>query len=361
MTMRPRTALLGCLVAVFLLPYPAARAGEPVSTGGAGLGQEVVTVDEGTEKVIFAALKFLASKQQPNGAWGLSDGKRHQVAMTGYTLLSFLAAGQLPQEGEYGKHVASGAEFLVSCVKPDGFIQAANSNMYGHGIASIALAELYGQTQDSELRSKLRKSVRLILACQNNQGGWRYAPRVGDADISVTVLQVVALRAALNAGIEVPQASIDRAVAYVRSCYHNDSTGGFTYQPHNNSPGFARTAAAIYSLQVCGQYDDPHVKKGSAYLNKALGTMLKSGRDEWFTYGHFYAAPAQYMVGGETWKAWYEKLRDFLVKNVKREGDVAFWEPKFDHGGHGQGELYVTAVYAMILAMPYHYVPLYQR
>jgi hypothetical protein len=203
--------------------------------------------------------------------------------------------------------------------------------------------------------------VRLILSCQNNQGGWRYAPRVGDADISVTVLQAVALRAALNSGIEVPQSAIDRAVAYVRSCYHNDSTGGFTYQPHNNSPGFARTAAAVYSLQVCGQYDDPQVKKGSAYLAKALPDMIKRQRDEWFTYGHFYAAPAQYMVGGETWKAWYTQLHDLLLKNVKRQGDAVYWEPQFDDGGHGQGPLYVTAVYTTILAMPYHYVPLYQR
>ena len=352
-----RVLLTGLLVGP-LLPLPVSRAGEPA---GAGLGQDVVAVDEGTETVIRGALKYLASKQSPNGSWGLDDGEKHHVAMTGYTLMAFMAAGHLPEEGEYGKHVAAGGQFLVECVKPDGFIQSSNSNMYGHGIASIALAELYGQTRNPQMRQKLQQVVKLILACQNNQGGWRYAPRVGDADISVTVLQVVALRAALNSGIEVPQASIDRAVAYVRSCYYNDSTGGFTYQPHNNSPGFARTAAAIYSLQVCGQYDDPHVKKGSEYLGKELDKILKEGRDEWFTYGHFYAAPAQYMVGGETWKAWYERVRDFLVKNVKRQGDVAYWEPQFDHGGHGQGILYATAVYTTILSMPYHYIPLYQR
>ena len=68
------------------------------------------------------------------------------------------------------------------------------------------------------------------------------------------MLQVVALRAARNGGLDVPQAVIDHAVKYVKSCYH-EATGGFGYQPHRE-PGFARTAAAIYSLQVCGLYDD---------------------------------------------------------------------------------------------------------
>src|SRR6185295_15942157 len=100
-----------------------------------------------------------------------------------------------------------------------------------------------------------------------NKGGWRYQPRPGDADISVTVLQVVALRAAKNGGLDIPQQTIDNAVQYVRRCF-DERTGGFTYQPGNRAPGFARTAAAIYSLQVCGAYDDPLVKAGAEFLLK---------------------------------------------------------------------------------------------
>ena len=90
--------------------------------------------------------------------------------------------------------------------------------MYGHGIGTIALAELFGQTRDQTLRPKLEKAVKLIVSCQNPAGGWRYAPRPNDADISVTVLQVVALRAAKNSGIDVPQQTIDNAIRFVKSC-----------------------------------------------------------------------------------------------------------------------------------------------
>jgi hypothetical protein len=225
--------------------------------------------------------------------------------------------------------------------------------MYGHGVASIALAELYGQNRTPVMRQKLDRIIKLIIASQNPEGGWRYRPIARDADISVTVLQVVALRAAKNAGLDVPQTTIDNAVKYVKRCYHPPS-GGFTYQP-NREPGFARTAAAIYSLQVCGLYDDEMVKRGSEYLFKNV-----KQQDQWFTYGNFYAAPAQYMIGGETWQKWYADLKDTLLKSVSTKGDLCYWDSKLDQG-KSVGQVYCTGVYAMILAMPYHYIPLYQR
>ncbi len=349
------------LVLAFVGPLRAAEpAKAPDKGSGAGLGQERVVVDPAAENAIRGALKYMASKQNGNGSWSASDGEKHEVAMTGYVLMAFLACGQLPDEGEYGKNVTSGVNFLLGAVKPDGFISyGGGTNMYGHGVATIALAEVYGQTRDVRIRPKLEASVKLIVGCQNDQGGWRYAPRKSDADISVTVLQVVALRAAKNGGLDVPQATIDRAVKYVRSCFEEQS-GGFAYQPRSG-PGFARTAAAIYSLQVCGQYDDPRVKRGSEYLFKHL-----NAERQWFTYGNFYAAPAQYMIGGETWERWYGDIKDQLLKTTEQgglmrvQGELISWDPKWDGGGR-VGTIYSTAVYTMILAMPYHYLPLYQR
>lgn len=346
-----RTILFLCVLSLVGRPLAAA----PPKEGGAGLGQDAVTVDDRTEVLIRGGLKYMASKQLPNGAWAAAEGEKHLVAMTGYVLMAFLATGNLPNEGEYGKNVAQGMEFLLNSVKPDGFIENGNTNMYGHGIATIALAEMYGQSPSSRLRAKLEQAIKLIIACQNDQGGWRYPPRVGDADISVSVLQVVALRAAKNSGLDVPQSTLDRAVKYVRECYHKAS-GGFTYQAGRGEPGFARTAAAIYSLQVCGLYEDPMVKAGSKYL-------MKNRNDrQWFTYGNFYAAPAQYMIGGDTWKEYYVQIRDLLVREARTQGEMVYWEPKLDGGGsRGAGPIYTTAVYTSILAMPYHYIPLYQR
>jgi hypothetical protein len=235
--------------------------------------------------------------------------------------------------------------------------------MYNHGIATIALGEVYGQTRDPSIRPKLERAVKLIIACQNPAGGWRYQPRVTpDADVSVTVLQVVALRVARNGGLDVPQATIDRAVAFVKSC-NDDATGGFGYQPQSRrAPGFARTAAAIYSLQVCGLYDDPMVKRGSDYLVDQMDKFQAGNKGQWFTYGNFYAGPAQYMIGGDVWAKWYASVKSILLApgNMNQAPDGSnFWKPL---GGDGPvNDVYATAVYTTILAMPYGYLPLYQR
>jgi hypothetical protein len=327
------------------------RAVDPVTGKTAPkLSVSDVKIDPAAEQVVQQSLKWLASKQQPSGAW---VGPPNSVAFTSYTLMAFMAAGQLPDEGEHGRTVARGLKYLLDSVRPDGFVGAQSDNvtMYAHGIGTICLGEMYGQTRDPQIKPKLQRAVKLIIDSQNNEGGWRYKPIKADADISVTVLQVVALRVAKNSGLDVPQATIDRAVGYVRKCF-NEKQGGFTYQP-GGAAGFARTAAAIYSLQVCGQYDDPLVARGSKYLFDRW-----NGDREWYTYGAFYAAPAQYMIGGDTWKRWYTQVSAELMKNVKRQGGMASWNPI---GGNGQNEVYATAVYTMILAMPYHYVPLYQR
>lgn len=316
-----------------------------------------VVVDNRTEEVILGALRFLQKNQNRNGAWyGLTDRERQfPIAMTGYALMAYQAAGHLPSEGPFGETVEKGARFLVESTSEEGLIGERNSGqyMYFHGIATIALAELYGQTSQANLRPALDRLIKVIVASQNDQGGWRYRPIVRDADISVTVLQVVALRAAKNSGLNVPQRTIDEAVEYVRSC-HNESTGGFSYQPGQGA-GFARTAAAIYSLQVCGKYDDPRVMTGSRYLNE----NYEPG-EKWFTYGNFYAAPAQYMIGGKTWKNWYRRIHKTLIDAAKHQGDLYHWDTKLDRG-EPVGPVYTTAVYATILAMPYQYIPLYQR
>ncbi len=314
-----------------------------------------VVVDAPTEAVINGALRFLAGQQQANGSWTAQGRKGdHPVAMTGYVLLCFMAAGNLPEEGDYARQVSAGMQFLLDSLQPDGTYRGVDGSkyMYNHGIATLALGELYGQTRSPAMRPKLERAIKLIVSTQSekgdNRGGWRYRPLPGDADISVTVMQVVALRAAKNGGIDVPQQTIDDAIEYVRRCKAGAS-GGFSYQAGHGPDGFARTAAAIYSLQVCGQYNDPLIPPASEYLfekNKPGG--------QWWTYGCNYAAPAQYMIGGATWKRWYGLMKEELLRTVRREGDLSYWTGDV-------GPVYCTAAHATILAMPWHYIPLYQR
>lgn len=348
----PCSALLALMAARAFAQEPTAAPAPAV----AAQTETPVTVDAPTEQIIHGALRWLAAQQQANGSWSVAPGRRgeHPVAMTGYVLMAFMTCGHLPEEGEYARQVRAGMEFLLDQIGVDGQFRGVDGGkyMYNHGIATIALGELYGQTRHPAMREKLERAIRLIISSQSeydrHRGGWRYQPRPSDADVSVTVLQVVALRAAKNAGLEVPQQTIDDAVDYVRRCAVGD-TGGFAYQAGQRSAGYARTAAAIYSLQVCGQYDDPLVQAGSRFLFNS-----RFERRHW-TYGSNYAGPAQYMIGGDTWRAWYEHMKQVLVPAVTRSGDQCFWADT------EVGPIYGTACFTTILAMPWHYMPLYQR
>lgn len=318
---------------------------------------EMPEVDPVTAKTIDASLAWLASQQQPNGSWGTGMPGREQYygAMTAYTLIAFMTTGNLPGEGPYGRNVEKGLNYLLSIILPDGQLRTNNQRhyMYSHGIVTLVLAELYGQTQNPEIRPALDRMVSVILRSQDHTGGWRYKPRPSGADISVTVVQAVAIRAARNVGVEVPQEVFENAVEYIRSC-KAPSQPGFDYQPGKDKPGFARTAAAIYSLQVLGNYDDPLILPGSGYLfdNRGGG---------WDAYGNYYAAPAQYMIGGDTWVRWYDTVRTHYLGNVTRAGQYCYWGNLAGGGRADSGPVYQTAVYTTVLAMPYNYLPLYQR
>ena len=106
---------------------------------------------------------------------------------------------------------------------------------------------------------KLQRATDLIISSQNDEGGWRYQPRPQDADVSVTVMQLVALRAAKNAGIRVPKRTFDLAIQYVKSCAMPN--GGFLYQPGIGEDGYARSAA-VGEVAICVQQPGPPTHPG---------------------------------------------------------------------------------------------------
>jgi hypothetical protein len=331
-------------------------------------GADSVQVDPATETVINGALKYLAAQQMPNGSWTGDKNNpvsaQWAVAMTSYVMMAFMANGNLPNAGPYAKQVRNGLQFLLDSVQADGTFHEGDRShyMYSHGLGTMVLAEIYGETQNPAIRPKLEHVVLLIIHGQSPEGGWRYQPGSRDADISVTVPQTVALCAAKRAGIAVPQATIDRAVAYIKRC-EVDDTGGFAYQAHGGGPGFARTAAAIYALQITGLYDDPMVAKGSDFVMKSIAESRFPGwQVEWLTYGNYYAGVAHYLIGGEKWKTYYQDFgQQYLLPKVTTVGEMSHWAESIDPKAKGIGANWCTAVFTTILSLPYGYLPLYQR
>mgnify|MGYP001109195005 CR=1 FL=1 len=315
-------------------------------------GAEAVDFVEITPELrlsVEKGLKYLAANQAPDGSWGGDRYGRH-AGITALGCLAFMADGHLPGRGEYGRAVERGLNFVLSCAQETGLIAADTSHgpMYGHGYATLFLGEIYGMTGDPRVREALVKAVRLIVNTQNAEGGWRYQPMPLDADISVTICQIMALRSARNAGISVPKETIDRAIAYVRQC-QNPADGGFRYMLNAGGSAFPRSAAGVASLYYAGVYEDDALDKGLAYLNRTRNSVRVSGGH--YYYGHYYAVQAMYLAGGKHWAEYFPYIRQELIA---AQGPNGNWTS-------AHGDQYATAMALIILQVPNRLLPIFQR
>jgi hypothetical protein len=350
---------------------PAAKAKAPSPAGPVTELQIIERVNRSTDK----ALDYLEQKQikdGPNdGAWSAGN-----MAVNALAVLAYLSRGHVPGRGKYGdtmeKNVVKegvltrGRRFIVSKAHPNGLLSMAggHGSMYEHGLTTLALAELYGMSPDPGLEKALRKAVDLILQAQrvrkdaHNTGGWRYTPTSTDSDLSVSVMQIVALRAANNAEIPVPKQAVDDAVAYVRRCGY--PTGGYGYTGPGAGP--QTSAAGTLSLQLLGKQDDKGVANTLTYMASlpvVWGTTPPAAG--YFYYFHYYAIQAFYQGGGKHWNEWHPKVRELLLEHQNSDGSWDVPPGGSEAGIDPVNKVYSTAMATLIMNIYQHYLPAYQR
>jgi hypothetical protein len=304
------------------------------------------------DQAVQQGLDLLAARQTEEGSFA-GDGYRRNVAVISLAAMAFLARGSTVGRGPHGLHLSRSVRYILRHAQDSGFIAAPGSTshgpMYGHGFATLLLADVYGSWPDGELREKLVRAVRLIVQTQNDEGGWRYQPERGDADISVTVCQVMALRAARNAGLFVPNETIDRCTEYVLQRQNPD--GGFAYMASDRESRFPRSAAAVVALYSAGVYEGETIRRGLEYLRQHQPQPGINSLENHFFYGHYYAVQAMWHAGGDDWRNWYPAIRDTLL--ARRTGDGSWFDQICPEYG--------TAMACLILQMPRNYLPIFQR
>jgi hypothetical protein len=310
-------------------------------------------VTPAVQRGIERGLKWLAAQQRDDGSF--NDGSyRGNVAVCALAGMAMMSEGSTPGRGPYGAQVNRCVDYLLASAQPSGFISGPDSShgpMYGHGFATMFLAECYGMSPRRELRDKLSKAVKIIVNSQNKQGGWRYQPVRGDADISVTVCQVMALRAARNAGLYVPNETIDRSIDYVKRSQNAD--GGFMYMLSNaGESDFPRSAAAVVALYSAGIYKGPEIAKGLDYLIHFMPAEGVTRREMYFFYGHYYAVQALWQAGGERFGRWYTAVAGELISRQREDGS---WQAA------QEGNTCATAMACIVLEIPNNCLPIFQR
>jgi hypothetical protein len=322
---------------------------------------------DASEAAVARGLKWIARQQLPDGRWmlnspNLPDKDRgteiNDVAATALGLLPLLAAGRThkpAKDNAYDKVVDKGLKFLMRSQNPKtGYFGVS---MYAHGLATIAMCEAYGMTQDPALRRSAQNALNLIVQTQHEAGGWRYGPSREPGDLSVSGWQIMALKSGQMAGLDVPQVTIRKAVAFLDACANSDE--GYGYLPANE-PKNSMTAVALLCRQYIQNWGPAHPR-----MIKSIDKHVKTNPpDRQDVYYYYYATQVMHHFGGDAWRAWNEKMREQLI--AKQETNQASmnhgsWSPAGDPWGRAGGRLMMTSLNLLTLEVYYRYLPLYYR
>jgi hypothetical protein len=326
---------------------------------GGGTGESEVAVNHG--------LTWLIRVQSPDGRWMLdgnfkNKGQANDIAGTAFGLLPFLGAGKThkaAKDNPWDKPIERAILFLLR--RQDRKNGNLGGGMYGHCLATIALSEAYGLTQDPVLRRPTQMAVNYIVAAQHAEGGWRYSP--GErGDTSVSGWAIMALKSAKMGGLDVPDITFRKAVRYLDGCCDPGNDGyGYT------GPGSTPTMSAVGLL--CRQYlqawgpNNPRMIKG--IKNNIKPTMPPAaGSKPVNMYYYYYATQVMHHFGGDEWKAWNDRMRESIIKSKDQSGSPMHkgsWDPSGDpHAGVG-GRLMYTSLCLLTLEVYYRHLPLYYR
>lgn len=322
--------------------------------------------EDKVDEALRRGAQYLISQSDPKE--GGIHNKVHATTMSSLAILSLGSLGHQPADSTpEGQAMKKALAFVLKQEnqEADGYFgKKDGSRMYGHGITTLMLAEMLGMggdtAQDDQIRDRCRKAIDLILRAQkvkkdeNNRGGWRYLPDTPESDMSVTVWQTMALRAAKNAGLDVPKEAIDEAVRYIKRCYQADEktkTGGFGYTGKGRE--ISTTSEGMLALLVCGDYESDEVKGASERL---LKEGVKPG-EKWFFYTSYYYAQGMYQRGGKFAEEGERVIASVLLPIQSREG----WWAGVGGEELGGGKVYATSMAMLSLAVKNHFLPIYQR
>ncbi|MFZ5829968.1 MAG: hypothetical protein ACOY3P_07760 [Planctomycetota bacterium] len=335
---------------------PGPRRDELAASRGAS-GESLLAVQRG--------LHWLKAHQLDDGGWhfdhtrGICNGlcanpgeETSRTAATAIALLAFLGDGHTHREGEHQEVVRKGLYFLSTqaIVRPEG-ADLQDGTMYGQGMATMAFCEAYAMTGDPALKDLAQRSVRFIVAAQDTKGGgWRYVPRE-PGDTTVTGWQLMALKSAQLARLDVPTPSVMLVNHFLDGV---QSEEGARYGYLTPEPRRSTTAIGLLCRMYLGW------PRNHAALRRGLEYLGNEGHSEQDIYYNYYAAQALCHDDGPLWKAWNPPMRDYLIAaQAQNSHESGSWFFPKDYGAIKGGRLYCTAMAVMTLEVYYRFLPLY--
>jgi hypothetical protein len=299
-------------------------------------------------------LQYLATSQSEDGDW--KDGQQGP-GITGLCLMAFLASGEDPNFGPYSNHIRKAIRNIINA--QDANTGIMGNSMYHHGFGMLGLAEAYGAVDERNLwpsgkatRSigqALELAVRAAITSQkkNSLGAWRYSPDSNDADTSVSGSVLVGLLAARNAGVEVPDEVIDKAISFYKQMTAPSGQVAYAGGIGGFDESIARISIGTLVYAIARRKDLTQYKAALGYLKQRLETPP----NQWPEYARYYQAQALFQGDLPSWEKWNKLLIRQLKQSQLPNGSF--------QGQFGPG--LSTSMSLLALALNYRFLPIYER
>lgn len=344
------TAALCRLAADAAAQPPAVRAGDPVPRD--------------VRELYDAGCRSLARSQDPSGSW---KDSQQGPGVTGMAMMVLLASGEDPNHGSYRTEIRRAIRSIIASQNTaSGFYGGdGRSSMYQHGFAMLAIAEAYGVVDDRLLWSEdggagtgksigqsleLAVKLAIVSAKKNPVGAWRYSPDASDHDTSVSGAMMMGLLGARNAGIEVPDETIDRAIRYFTSMTGPGGQVGYA-SPQGGSN--ATTAIGTLVMAIARRKDLPQYAAAAGYLKQHSKEATQ--QSPYPNYTRYYAAQALFQDDVEVWQEWNRQLVQELKARRQPDGSLSM------QAGADGGPIAGTALTLLSLAVNFRLLPIYER
>jgi len=345
-----------------------------------------------TRARIAGALNLMGQQQLPDGSWTVQVfPKAHdqwrtgewpagKVGVTALATLAFLGEGitWLPDAAgskhTHGQRVQKAIAWLMSRQDSDGHFGAQGEDklnfVYNHALATMAVIEAAGLSGEEAMRYSAQRGLDVLLKSQNEQGGWDYFGKanasVGNAYVSFW--PVLALAEGAEAGLNVPEAALQKAHAYYRGITQPD--GRVQFGPGAADDAQFRAGLCANALLVRGLLgEDARSGTLTPLLNKIRAAMVPV-KKEWGLgwlgnrpnndddkrafvdpYLLFSATHGMYAVGGADWDMWNMYMKNTLADMQDVDSGWRTNDPFSKFGG----TIYSTALCVMTLQVYYRF------
>ena len=372
----PRTARWAAfaLVGFSVILQVAARAGAgDVPPSGESARPDdagAVAANERVASAMARGIAYLISDQNSDGSWGgaqdslttwsgpiWSNPESHRswrVATTGLCCAALYEVGTSEEAlAAAGRAVA----YLVANadVKRPSEWDTMNNWAYIYGLRGLVTAYRHPRLADSPLREQIARVVPIYLErnarYQSIQGGWGYLefdrprtrrPQWGTS--FMTASAVVALQFAKEAGFEVDEGVLTRAVRIIHHC--RLPNGGYTYHvravPNMHSEYIDQIKGSLSRIQVChaalqmaGEevpLEDrlvglAHFFRHHKFLDIAMHKPVPheayyANSGYFYMYGHYYAALVIERLPQEEQARFWPLLQEEIFKVQQEDGSI---------------------------------------